>query len=111
MPIDQEQPAFMRLPVRLIPTVLKALEDSGEVNAAKEVRSFTKHYTDEDLNKYREEWVARAEDLHGRDGEVEFDSDSTVSGSEGGEYVLAWVWVADDDDDEDEEEEDTDEEE
>jgi hypothetical protein len=34
-----------------------------------------------------------------KDGEIEIDEDSTVSDSECGEYVLAWVWVDRDDED------------
>jgi hypothetical protein len=45
-----------------------------------------------------------------RDGEVEFDSDAMISGSEGGQYVLGWIWVdaTDDDGDNDELDESTD---
>jgi hypothetical protein len=36
----------------------------------------------------------RAQELYGRDGRVEFDSDAIISrGDEKGAYVEAWVWV------------------
>jgi len=90
--IDPEQPAFMRVPVKCIPTVVSALEAAGFASQAKDVAEFTRYYTDPVLNAEREEWVARA-DAEAREGEVEFDSDSTISGSDGGQYVLGWVWV------------------
>ena len=43
-------------------------------------------------------YVAAADTIHGRDGEVEVDDNAKVSmGSDPGAYVQAWVWVYDTD--------------
>lgn len=104
-PIDPEQPMFLRLPVKCLQPVLDALRASGYESEAKAVESFTRHYVDPEKNADRLEWVARA-DEKARDGEIEFDSDATISDSEGGQYVLGWVWVDGEDEDEDADDED-----
>lgn len=89
--IDPEQPAFLRVPVKCIATVVAALAAAGFKQEAKSVEEFTKDYTDPKLNAEREKWIERA---GGKDGEFEFDTDSTISHSDDdGEYVLGWVWV------------------
>jgi hypothetical protein len=53
---------------------------------------------------------AKADEQHGREGEIEFDDDADVSiGADDGAYVQGWIWVylpeghgEEDDDDEDE---------
>lgn len=105
-PIDPEQPCFLRVPVKCVPAVLDGLHGAGFTKEAQDVEDFTRPYTDPELNAMREAWCRRA-DAEARDGEVEFDSDSTFSGSEGGQYTLGWVWV--DGDGADDEEEDDDE--
>lgn len=47
-------------------------------------------------NTSREEYlIEKAREEHHRDGELEIDDMTITSGSEGdgGDYVLAWVWV------------------
>jgi hypothetical protein len=91
-PIDPQQPAFLRVPVKCLPTVIAALKSAGFEAEAKAVEDFTRDYTDPEANAERLEWLAKA-DEEAKDGEVEFDSDATISHSEGGQYVLGWVWV------------------
>jgi hypothetical protein len=101
--IDPEQPAFIRVPVKAISVITAALEAVGMKKEANEVEAFARDYTDPEANANRESWLAEANGM-ARDGEIEFDSDSTISHSEGGEYVLGWVWVkGDEEEDEDEE--------
>ena len=90
--IDPEQPMFLRVPVKCLEIVLSALRSAGFEKEAAAVSSFTRDYVDPGANANRLKWVARA-DAEARDGEVEFDSDATISHSEGGQYVLGWVWV------------------
>ena len=86
-PIDPEQPMFLRLPVKCRQLVLDALTVGGFEQQAKDVESFTNDYVDPRANADRLAWIDRA-DEEARDGEVEFDSDATISHSEGGQYVL-----------------------
>jgi hypothetical protein len=38
--------------------------------------------------------IAKAREVHHREGEIEIDDTTICSGSgDGGDYVLAWVWV------------------
>ncbi len=91
--IDQELPVFLRLPIKHLELVQNFLKEQGLEAEAHEIKEFTLHYTDPKRNAYRLEYLERARAL-ARDGEVEFDDDSIVSGSErNGEYMLAWVWV------------------
>jgi hypothetical protein len=91
--IDQELPVFLRLPIKHLELVQNFLKEQGLEAEAHEIKEFTLHYTDPKRNAYRLEYLKRARAL-ARDGEVEFDDDSIVSGSEqNGEYMLAWVWV------------------
>lgn len=93
--IDPEQGAFLRVPVKCLPTVVEALKAAGFEAEARSVESFTRDYTDEEANENRKKWLRRARGV-ARDGEVEFDSDATISHSDDkGQYVLAWVWVDD----------------
>ena len=48
---------------------------------------------DRDSNAY----ARKAADLHGRDGELEFDDTVVVSESDDGAYVMCWQWVDKDD--------------
>lgn len=90
-PIDPEQPAFIRVPVKAIPLIIDLLRREGLESEADAAETFTEYYTNPDLNALRERWIDHA---GGKDGQIEFDSDSTISqSSEEGEYVLGWVWV------------------
>ena len=41
-----------------------------------------------------EEYVAKAREMHARDGAIEVDANAIVSrGDDPGAYVAAWVWV------------------
>jgi hypothetical protein len=92
--VDPEQLAFLRVPVKCITLVVTALRTAGFTQEAERVSEFTKNYTDPTANAARHEWLVRAEAQAAKAGEIEFDSDATISGSEeGGEYVLGWVWV------------------
>jgi hypothetical protein len=84
---------FCRIPVKCRDVVISALRAAGFAQEARDVESFTRDYVDPKANANRLKWVGRA-DIVARDGEIEFDSDATISHSEsGGEYVLGWVWV------------------
>lgn len=49
---------------------------------------------DPDATEDREAIIERARDEHQSDGEVEIDDPTIVSwSSDGGAYVMAWVWV------------------
>lgn len=102
--ITPDQPCFLRLPARLIPLVTQYLENNEEHSAAREVREFTRHYLEPELDLIRSAWVKWAQESKQKDGEIEFDSDATISVSESGkgEYVLGWVWVEAEDSNEDE---------
>ena len=94
MSVDPDQPAFVRVPVGCLPTVFAALRAAGYDGAAKDAESFTRHYTDPGLNAERLRWLERARDVRLKYGDIEFDSDATISESDdSGEYVLGWVWV------------------
>lgn len=94
---------------------LKRLEVSGSKRHQAALRSLLKRIAkleaeakDPVLRKY----VDGADELHGREGEIEFDGDAVVSkGKDAGAYVMGWVWVYDSDvgigeeEDEDDEEE------
>lgn len=93
-PIDPEQPAFLRVPVKCISTVVAALKDAGFEAEAKAVEVFTRDYTDPEANANRLAWLEKASEQAGKSGEVEFDCDATISHSDDpGEYVLGWVWI------------------
>jgi hypothetical protein len=97
--IDPEQPAFLRVPVKCLPTIIKALKKAGFKQVAGDVEQFTRDYTDPEADAERRRWLAKADEL-ARDGEIEFDSDATISHSgDGGQYVLGWMWVDDDEED------------
>ena len=105
-PIDPEQPAFIRVPVKCLPTIISALMEDNYVQEAKTVQEFSRDYTDPEANAERLLWLERAEKWR-EWGEVEFDSDATISHStDNGQYVLGWIWV----DGPEEEEEDEDDE-
>lgn len=98
--MNPDEPVFLRLPRRLIGPLASWLEGRAELSTANNVREFTKHYTDPELNAEREKWVERAREQCHSDGEVEIDADATISETdetEGGQYVLAWVWVSGED--------------
>lgn len=95
MTIDPNQPAFLRVPVKCLETVIAALRANGFESEARNVEDFTEHYTDPVLNEDRRDWLKRAIKQAHKDGEIEFDSDATISdsGNVEGQYVLGWVWV------------------
>ncbi len=98
--IDPDMPCFLRVPVSLIPVVLKALEDAGAKEAAQEVRKFTAQYTDPSRNLEREWWLSLAREKREINGDIEFDNDAAISESRfNGEYVLGWVSVPKEEDD------------
>ncbi len=90
--IDVTDKAMLRVPIWCIPLVVDALRQAGCEAEASDVEAFTKDYTDPEANAERLEWIAKATELV-KDGEIEVDLDSTISHSEGGQYVLAWLWV------------------
>ncbi len=96
------QNMMIRIPANCLSTVLLALRAAGFEDEAKKVEEFTHEYIDPAANANRVMWVERAREQHGKDGEIEFDDDSTISLSEdNGEYVLGWVWVDGDEQEED----------
>lgn len=49
-----------------------------------------------------QEYIVRAAEIYGRDGEIEIDDDAAVSlGVDAGAYVQGWLWVPDEEIDED----------
>lgn len=90
-----EQRMRLPLPVSCLSIVLEALRQAGKHEEAAYLEELAADYVDPELNAEREAWIAQADNEHGRDGEIEFDSDSAVSRSDDGAYVLAWVWVYD----------------
>ena len=44
-----------------------------------------------------DDFVEAAEEMHAKDGQLEIDSDASVSLTEDGCYVEAWVWVSNED--------------
>jgi hypothetical protein len=92
--IDPDQPMFLRVPVKCLTVILEALRAAGYEQEAKEAESFTRDYVDPKANADRLKWLERAEEQKQKYGEIEFDSDATISHSDdNGEYVLGWVWV------------------
>jgi len=88
-----EQRMRLPIPVSCLTIVLDALRQAGKHEEAAYLEEQAADYVDPELNAEREAWIAQADNEHGRDGEIEFDSDSAVSRSDEGAYVLAWVWV------------------
>jgi hypothetical protein len=100
--IDPDRRAFIRVRVGCIPAIVLALNRAGFEEDALAVAEFSRQYTDPVSNEDRLYWLEKAEAV-AKDGEIEFDLDGAISGSEGGQYVLGWVWVdGDEEDDEDE---------
>lgn len=96
--LDPEQPMFLRLPLKCRQVVIDALNAAGFLQEAKNCKEFTEDYADPGRNANREAWLALAKGTVAKDGEIEFDSDATISHSgDKGEYVLGWVWVEDPD--------------
>lgn len=97
--IDPEQPMFLRVPVKCRQVVIDALVAAGFQQEATAVEQFTSDYVDLEANVERLRWLEMAEAKAARDGEIEFDSDATISHSqeagEEGQYILGWVWVYD----------------
>src|SRR5262245_32103294 len=48
--IDPEQPAFIRIPVKTIPTVVGALKAAAFADTSAEVERFSRNYTDAEAN-------------------------------------------------------------
>jgi hypothetical protein len=96
VPCPPDQPVFLRVPAAAVPAVLAGLRAGGHAAEAARVEAFVRDYLDPAANAERLRWLARADDQTARDGEVEFDSDATISHSDDpvrGQYVLGWVWV------------------
>lgn len=92
--IDPDQPIFLRVPFKCRELIIDALKAGGFKGEAKQVAEFTKDYATPRANAIREAWVKRAIAQRAKDGEIEFDSDATISHSDDpGEYVLGWVWI------------------
>lgn len=91
--LDPEQPMFLRVPLKCRLTVIKALQKAGFETEARRVLEFTRDYALTKANRNRLKWLERADEQVAKDGHIEFDSDATISHSEGGQYVLGWVWV------------------
>lgn len=102
--IDPDQPAFIRVPVKCIPTVIESLARAVFTQESRSVADFSRDYTDPVLNAERLRWLDLADEQVARDGHIEIDSDATISRSDdNGGYVLAWVWVDGDDEPEEDE--------
>ena len=71
----------------------------AELDQIKPGTDLYKHAVDA-LEEARQGWlyIQRADDLYGREGEIEIDDDAGVSMSaDGGAYVQGWLWVPDED--------------
>lgn len=91
--VNPEQPMFLRVPVKCRQVVIDALRAVGFESEAADVEQFTNDYVKPELNEERLSWLALARKQVAKDGEIEFDSDATISHSQDGQYVLGWVWV------------------
>lgn len=105
--IDYDQLAMIRVSLKCLPTILAALNAAGFKQDVESVEEFSRQYTDEEANANRLEWLERAEEQRGEDGETEFRPDGLVWSHHEDAYVMGWLFVqGDSDDDVDEDEPD-----
>lgn len=102
--VDPDSLAFLQVPVRLLPFVINSLREGGHSSEAEMVASWTSQYTDPQKDAYRREIISLAES---KCGEIEVDENAAISESgDGGEYLLAWLWVPYEEDEKEDEDED-----
>lgn len=98
MPMDLSKPATKAEPDSNEPTPQELLQRA--IDAGATFGEFLTLYAAKNTEHDRA-FIAKARELHASEGQLEIDDNAICSGSEGGEYVLAWVWVDADDVDED----------
>jgi hypothetical protein len=86
---------------RPTPVATRIRITEAELEQIKPGTDLYKHAVDA-LEEARQGWlyIQRANDLYGREGEIEIDDDAGVSMSaDGGAYVQGWLWVPDEEED------------